>query len=376
MTQEMISRQRRQSYLVIHLFMFLSGVEYAVIFPTLWEYLQSLGVTPDQTYWLGICLSSMTVTDMMTGLVVGKLLDVGQYSIKKMVVFLNCSQIAGACLYLFSSSQYMILVSRLVSGLGKSITIAFLTDICRSTQLSERTPVLLVFNIAFQLGLLLGPGFNLILSQLEVDTALGRLDKLNSPGLLLAISWTVFSLLVVLLYSDLVELVQRSRIQGEMETAYSQVETESLVVVGRAEQDESTPLLYTDVDTSYPSTLQPSACPPSHDLASFQEGGSGVKLSEVPTTGYGSIRLKRRPHRSDSSVSSKSNSFINQAERLMMDRDSDDNSDNTDQESLNEEMDDVRLLGSDSVVVDSQSGVRAYFPVLLSQEMICLTYLR
>ena len=281
MTQETIARQRRLSYVVIHLFMFLSGVEYAVIFPTLWEFLQSLGVQSSQTYWLGLCLSSMTVTDMITGLAVGKLLDVGQYSIRKLVMILNCSQITGACLYLFSTSQYMILASRLVSGLGKSITIVFLTDICRSTQLSERTPVLLVFNIAFQLGLLLGPGCNLVLSYLELDTALGRLSKLNSPGLLLALAWSLFSVMVVLLYSDLVELVQRSRIQGEMDTAYSEVETErqEVVVTG---PDESSPLLYTNVDASYPSSLPPNTRSPlSQDLSSYQQGWiSWAKFTE------------------------------------------------------------------------------------------------
>ena len=45
------------------------------------------------------------------------------------------------------------MISRLVSGLGKSITIVYLTDICRSTSIAERTPVLLVFNIAFQIGI-------------------------------------------------------------------------------------------------------------------------------------------------------------------------------------------------------------------------------
>ena len=30
-----------------------SGLEYAIIFPTIWEYLQSLGVKKEQTYWLG-----------------------------------------------------------------------------------------------------------------------------------------------------------------------------------------------------------------------------------------------------------------------------------------------------------------------------------
>lgn len=391
----MISRQRRLSYVVIHLFMFLSGVEYAVIFPTLWEFLQSLGVLPSQTYWLGLCLSSMTVTDMLTGLAVGKLLDVGQFSVKRLVVILNCCQIAGACLYLLSCSQYMILASRLVSGLGKSITIVFLTDICRSTQLSERTPVLLVFNIAFQLGLLLGPGFNLVLSQLDLVTALGRLNKLNSPGLLLALAWSLFSVLVVLLYSDLVELVQRSRIQGEMETGYSQIETERQVVLNGAQPDERSALLYTDVktgaqpgerssllytdvDTSYPSSLaaNSSVSLPSQDLSSYQGGSAGVKLSEVPSTSdYGTVRVKRRLTRSDSTISRQSNIFISQAERLM--RDSDTSSEDTqerDRDSL--DLEDVQLLPVDPVVVNSQSSVRGYFSVLLSQEMICLTYLR
>ena len=67
--------KRQRSFLVIHVFMFLSGLEYAVIFPTLWEYLQSLGVPEDQTYWLGICLASMTVTDMVSGLVIGRVMD-------------------------------------------------------------------------------------------------------------------------------------------------------------------------------------------------------------------------------------------------------------------------------------------------------------
>ena len=111
----MISK-KQLSYGVIHLFMFLSGVEYAVIFPTLWEYLQSLGVPPEQTYWLGICLSAMTVTDMVMGLLVGRIMDRGNHKIKIIVLALNFSQILGACLYLVSVSQYLVMVSRLVSG--------------------------------------------------------------------------------------------------------------------------------------------------------------------------------------------------------------------------------------------------------------------
>ena len=147
----MMSR-RRWSFLVIHIFMFFSGLEYSVVIPTLWEYLQHLGVAPDHTYWLGVCMSAMTVTDMLSSLLIGKLMDSRSYKIRGLVLLLNTCQIAGALMYLVSSSEYVVLVSRLVSGLGKSITIAFLTDICRSTTIEERTPVLLIFNIAFQIG--------------------------------------------------------------------------------------------------------------------------------------------------------------------------------------------------------------------------------
>ena len=69
--------KRRSSFIVINIFMFLGGIEYgklvviqilsliyhvtiliaAVIFPTLWEYLRSLGVPEADVYYLGLCIS-------------------------------------------------------------------------------------------------------------------------------------------------------------------------------------------------------------------------------------------------------------------------------------------------------------------------------
>ena len=58
------------------MFMLISGLEYAVIFPTLWQYLLSLGVPQEDTYWMGLTMAAMTVTDIVTGLLVGRLVDV------------------------------------------------------------------------------------------------------------------------------------------------------------------------------------------------------------------------------------------------------------------------------------------------------------
>ena len=58
------------------MFMLISGLEYAVIFPTLWQYLLSLGVPQEDTYWMGLTMAAMTITDIVTGLLVGRLVDV------------------------------------------------------------------------------------------------------------------------------------------------------------------------------------------------------------------------------------------------------------------------------------------------------------
>ena len=224
---------RRTSLSIIHLFMFISGVEYAVVFPSLWEYLQSLGVPSSSTQWLGITLSAMTLTDIFSSLVVGRILDT-RPGIKFMVIALNLPQIAGACLYLFANSPLLILGSRLVSGLGKAISVVFLTDVCRSTEKNDRTPVLLLFNIAFQVGLLLGPAANLALSLIDLATPLGRLTKLNSPGLLLWLLWILFSFLVCALYTDLTAVSRDEKVAEELARAY--VSQESRPVSGRGSE--------------------------------------------------------------------------------------------------------------------------------------------
>ena len=174
-----LKQKRRLSYLVIHIFMFFSGVEYALIFPSLWEYLQSLGVPQDNPVWLGATLSAITFTDILSGFAVGAVLD-SSHNNQRLVLLLNCPQILGSILYLCSISPLMLLISRLVSGIGKGITIVFLSDICRSTDSTERTPVLLLFDVYFQAGLLLGPLFNLFLTKVDIYTEFGAINSLNS----------------------------------------------------------------------------------------------------------------------------------------------------------------------------------------------------
>jgi len=386
--------------------MFFSGVEYALIFPSLWEYLQSLGVPEDNPLWLGATLSSITLTDILSGLVVGKVLD-STHNNRALVLILNCPQILGSILYLSSSSPLMLLCSRLVSGLGKGITIVFLSDICRSTDLEERTPVMLLFDVYFQSGLLLGPLFNMVLTEVEV----GPVNRLNSPGLLLTLVWCLFSVLVMLLYRDLVKIRQEEMIEEELLGAYVTIDTSEYRILSSQDNENWEPFKSLDINSMYETAEEvevteeinmnslPIESTAHHTLSiplnlngttsqsknnSPREFRSRVEdihrtkskenLSRSPRN-YGTCTAKwtydRNPLpirvRSSSRVSRKSDCFIDEAEKLMGESDtaSTVSSLDTEKDSKNDDESENNVL-----------SLEDYKEVLLREEVICLAFLR
>jgi len=204
--------------------MFTSGLEYAIIFPTIWEYLQHLGAHKEQTYWLGLVISAMTLSDMASGLIIGRVVDI-YYNIRLLVLVLNVFQVGGGIMYCLASSPALLFVARLISGCGKSISVAFLADICRSTSKSERTPVLLLLNISYQIGLMLGPAVNLILEHININISSFTINKLNAPGLVMAVLWSLVTVLVLTLYTDLVKLTSEQFISEQLDQGYMSNDT-------------------------------------------------------------------------------------------------------------------------------------------------------
>ncbi len=200
--------KRRRSFCVIFLFTFLGGVEYAVIFPTLWEYLLTLGVPPSRVYYLGLCISALTMTDMAASLVVGRILD-RTNKVAPFFLLLNVFQVLSCGIYLLARSPGWVLVSRLVGGLGNVIGVALMTDVCRATSKEERTPILVGFSISQQVGLLLGPACNLFLREINFTLDLGsfvlEVNKLNAPGLFMGVLYVLLEVVVFAFYYDLAE---------------------------------------------------------------------------------------------------------------------------------------------------------------------------
>ena len=94
-----------------------------------------------------------------------------------------------------------------------------MTDVCRATTLEERTPILVWFGIAQQIGLLFGPACNLFLREIDISLFDGsfRVNKLNAPGFFLAVLYLLLEVAVAVLYYDLAKAADEERsVQSEL----------------------------------------------------------------------------------------------------------------------------------------------------------------
>ncbi|KAK5618741.1 hypothetical protein CRENBAI_012656 [Crenichthys baileyi] len=144
-------QKRNLTFLTIGLIFMLSGIEYAVILPTIWRYLQILEAPP---YFLGLGLSAFSLSALLTGI--------------------------GA-------------------GAGSSI-FGFLT---RSTLPEERAGIFAAIMACRQAGLLVGPAFNLFLRLCDFKLGPFAVNKYTSPGIFMCVLWLLLQFVVLATYWEI-----------------------------------------------------------------------------------------------------------------------------------------------------------------------------
>ena len=90
-----------------------------------------------------------------------------------------------------------------ILGVGTAAGSVMLAEICRTTTLEERTPILAICNGTRQLGILIGPAFQLILSYFHFTIWGLEVYPMNAPGLFMAVFWAIFFVITLFMYSNL-----------------------------------------------------------------------------------------------------------------------------------------------------------------------------
>jgi F0F1-type ATP synthase assembly protein I len=168
-------------------FAFLTGTDFAVIIPTLWDRLNQDFNSSGS--FMGLVMSAYSLSGVICGLIMGKLSD----EVNKTKPFYTIAivfSILGHILYFVGINKYVILSARAISGIGLGCSTIVIAYIARTTTDKQRTAVISLVMASRQIGLMFGPAFNLFLRKFNFmlfSTFL--VDRKSAPGLFMAFTW-------------------------------------------------------------------------------------------------------------------------------------------------------------------------------------------
>ena len=187
------------NYATMCFFAFLTGIDFAVILPTLWDRLH-LEFKASGSF-MGVVISSYMFSGVICGLIMGPISDkIDQTKIFYLIgTFLT---MLGQFLYFLGINKFLILTSRLISGVvGGAVPVAF-AYIAKTTSDKQRLTIMAILMASRQLGLMLGPAFNIFLRKADFVIFGFVVNRWSSPGMLMGILWFCCFLAMLIFYYD------------------------------------------------------------------------------------------------------------------------------------------------------------------------------
>jgi ceroid-lipofuscinosis MFS transporter 7 len=177
----------------------MTGVEYAVILPTIWDYMhESFNANG---IFMGTTISAFSISGVISGLYMGKLSDSINFT-KPILLIGNLFEIMGNFIYFVAINKWLLLMSRFISGIGMGVSPVLVADIAKRTSKDERTSILTLVFSCRQLGLMLGPVFNLFLSKFHFKFSIFNITDKNSPGFFMFIMWILIEIFIWAFYFE------------------------------------------------------------------------------------------------------------------------------------------------------------------------------
>ncbi|KAL9971824.1 hypothetical protein ACROYT_G018035 [Oculina patagonica] len=195
-----LKTKKRSTRVCVGLFFLLGGIEYAVILPTLWLYLEHR--FDAEQWFFGVVFASFCFSNLLSSPFFGFWVDFTRKT-KSAILFANLFEIGGNFLYFIAWSKYWVLIARLIAGVGAGIGAGIFAQIARTTTDKERTGMYSIAMGLRQFGLLVGPGLNLFLKEFNVKLGPFKVDAYTSPGIFMAAVWLMLEVVILFFYYDL-----------------------------------------------------------------------------------------------------------------------------------------------------------------------------
>lgn len=190
------ARAGRAGLLTLGLVGMSDAVQYSVVMPGLFRYATALG---GSAWFYGLILAAPSAVSVALKPVIGLLGDKLGFRWTFLLTFVL--SLLGNLLYLSAAwldALYVLLVARVLCGIGGSNSVLTFAFVGRTTHGSKRTEAMSFMSAARMLGLATGPAWNLLL-ELGPVTLLGRfrIDNVNGAGAIGVVLIAVSAVLVL-----------------------------------------------------------------------------------------------------------------------------------------------------------------------------------
>ena len=178
---------------------FVVGINYAIVIPSLWFYLQSFGAP---YYFLGIAIAADALVGVIVAPIVGKIADITR-RVRTIGAITISLDFIGNIVYALPMHVYMPILGRCISGIGAGYVSALYGEVTRITTPTERTRIVTILEGVRLLGITIGPSFNFFLQNFDFYIGPWKIDKRTAPGFFMAILWFIVGIIHMLTVHNL-----------------------------------------------------------------------------------------------------------------------------------------------------------------------------
>ncbi|CAF0927002.1 unnamed protein product [Didymodactylos carnosus] len=129
-----------------------------------------------------------SISGSIAGIILGKISDITK-KVKLLILITNVFEIVGNILYFLTNKISIVLLGRLIAGVGMGAVPPILADIAHRTTEVDRTKAISIILGCRQLGLLVGPCFTLVIRSMNFNIGSVNVNRYNGPGFLMAVVW-------------------------------------------------------------------------------------------------------------------------------------------------------------------------------------------
>ena len=182
--------------------MVLLGIEYSVVYITLWVYIKTLVNTNNPKMIYSLASAAYLVSSILASFPIGKWVDRTRET-KSVLIIGNGIIIVGNLMYSLPFSPYFLIFGRFIAGVGNSLRSVMVGEVFRSYKADESIPVISMLGISFGVGFLTAPAINIAFLKVNFHIITWRITDANIAGIYMAVLFLILEIIIALYASNL-----------------------------------------------------------------------------------------------------------------------------------------------------------------------------